>query len=225
MSLTAGGGLSAQSKRTGPTRPRPTPQAHHSRRGFEPLPLLTFMDDESTEGWLDGWIERLIGESPAEVQSWSSHGDVIECFTRSKNSVVCLTMSMVEGEPRLDGRLDIVPDDWNRGDVTLERRIEDRWLILRNGVKQLVWSLPELPSIDVSALIASWCAIIELSDTDEIRRRRHTIMRREINLVGRWLETADMGQLKEELAEQVLRADDLESALGGSGTVPVRADE
>ena len=50
-------------------------------------------------------------------------------------------------------------------------------------------------------------------------------MRREINLVGRWLETADMGQLKEELAEQVLRADDLESALGGSGTVPVRADE
>ena len=183
------------------------------------------MSGESTDEWLNGWIERLVGKPPLEVRAWSSHGDVIECFARFSSSAVCLTMSLVGGEPRLDGRLDIIPDDWNRGDVTLERRLEDRWLILRNGMKQLVWSLPDQSSIDVSILLASWCTMIELSDTDELRRRRHTIMRRELNLVERWLETADMNLLKEELTEQVQRAEDLERALGGAGTVSVSADE
>ena len=67
--------------------------------------------------------------------------------------------------------------------------------------------------------------MIELSDTDEIRRRRHTIMRRELNLVERWLETAEMSLLKEEIGEQIQRADALERALGGTGAVPVSADE
>ncbi|HJN55345.1 MAG TPA: hypothetical protein QF646_03040 [Candidatus Poseidoniales archaeon] len=183
------------------------------------------MGGESSDEWLVGWIERLVSEPPVEVRVWSSHGDVIECFARFNTNATCLTMSLVEGEPRLDGRLDITPDDWNRGDVTLERRLEDSWLILRNGMKQLVWSLPDHSSIDVPTLLASWCTVIELSDTNEIRRRRHTIMRRELNLVGRWLETADMNQLKEEITEQVQRAEDLERALGGAGTIPVRTDE
>ena len=183
------------------------------------------MGGESSDEWLNGWIEKLVGEPPLDVQPWSSHGDVIECFARFSSSAACLTMSLVGGEPRLDGRLDIIPDDWNCGDVTLESRLDDRWLILRNGMKQLVWSLPDQSQIDVSTLLASWCTMIELSDTDEIRRRRHTIMRRELNLVERWLETAEMSLLKEEIGEQIQRADALERALGGTGAVPVSADE
>ena len=76
------------------------------------------MGGESSDEWLNGWIEKLVGEPPLDVQPWSSHGDVIECFARFSSSAACLTMSLVGGEPRLDGRLDIIPDDWNRGDVT-----------------------------------------------------------------------------------------------------------
>ena len=163
---------------------------------------------------LNDVITDLCGQKPDAIHIWGVREDVIECTVKFQNIVSCLTIDFHDTKPRLSGQLDITPREWREGDISLEERLDEQWLIIRNNLRQIVWNLQDTSTLDINLLITSWTNDLQLNDDIEIKRRKYTIMNRELKLIERWLHTSELSELKSEVEEQKLRTKSLEETLG-----------